>query len=50
MTTYRKQQKTMITILLASAAVVTLNIIAVTTGVAESHYAELHSWISANLN
>ena len=49
MTQYRKQQYTMISVLTASAAVVLLNIIAVTTGVADSYYAEVSNWIATAL-
>ncbi|MDH5765064.1 MAG: hypothetical protein OEZ38_03525 [Gammaproteobacteria bacterium] len=50
MTDYHRQQNTMKTVLIIAAAVITLNIVAITTGVAKNQYSELHSWISANLN
>jgi len=39
----------MVSVLAASAAIVMLNIIAVTTGVADGYYAEISNWISTSL-
>ena len=45
---YKRQQYTMIAVLAISTAIVMLNIIAVTTGVADGYYAEISNWISTS--
>ncbi|MCW8922492.1 MAG: hypothetical protein OQK69_02515 [Gammaproteobacteria bacterium] len=43
------QDKIMSSALIASAVVVTLNVVAVTSGVADGFYTEIHNWITASM-
>ncbi len=43
------QDKIMSSALITSAVVVTLNVIAITSGAADGFYAEIHNWVTASL-
>lgn len=46
---YQKQSRKLLTLLTVLTAVVALNAIVVTTGVADGYYKEIHHWISSSL-
>ena len=46
---YQKQSRNMFLILTISTAIIALNAIVVTSGLADSYYAGAYSWITTNL-
>ncbi|MDH5612070.1 MAG: hypothetical protein OEY66_06400 [Gammaproteobacteria bacterium] len=46
---YQKQSRKLYLALTVLTAIVALNAIAVTTGLADSYYAEVHHWLTARL-
>lgn len=46
---YQKQSRNMFLTFTALTAVIALNAIAVTSGIADGYYAEVHSWITSSL-
>ena len=45
----KHQDKFMISALIISTLVVTLNVVAVTSGAADGFYADVHNWITSTL-
>jgi len=46
---YQKQSRKLLLILTVSTAIVALNAIAVTTGIADSYYTEIYHWLTTRL-
>jgi hypothetical protein len=46
---YQKQSRNLLLILTVSTAVVALNAIVVTTGMADGYYTEIHHWLTTRL-